>query len=51
MFKELKSIQEYEKKIKIKFIDFETSINSFYHFFSKKSINENVDNSKSKHSS
>ena len=35
--------------MKMKFIDSETSIDSFYHFFSKKSINENVDNSKSKH--
>ena len=37
--------------MKIKRIDFETSIiNSFYRFFSKKSINENINNSKTKHS-
>ena len=35
----------------MKRIDFETSIiNSFHRFFSKKPINENVDNSKTKHS-
>ena len=35
----------------MKRIDFETSIiDSFYRFFSKKSINENVNNSKTKHS-
>ena len=37
--------------MKIKRTDFETSIvDSFHHFFSKKSINENADNSKTKHS-
>ena len=37
--------------MKIKRIDFETSIvNSFYRFFSKKSMNENVNNSKTKYS-
>ena len=34
--------------MRVKFIDFQTSIDSFYRFFSKKLINENVDNSKSK---
>ena len=35
----------------MKRIDFETSIvDSFHRFFSKKSMNENVDNSKTKHS-
>ena len=34
----------------MKFIDFETSIDSFYRFFSKKLINKNVNNSRSKHS-
>ena len=34
--------------MRIKFIDFQTSIDLFYRFFSKKSINENVNNSRSK---
>ena len=35
----------------MKRIDFETSIvDSFYRFFSKESMNENADNSKTKHS-
>ena len=34
--------------MKMKFINFQTSIDSFYRFFSKKSINENVNNSRSK---
>ena len=34
--------------MRMKFIDFQTSIDSFYRFFSKKSMNENVDNSRSK---
>ena len=37
--------------MRIKFIDFQTSIDSFYRFFSKKSINENVNNSRSKNQS
>ena len=32
----------------MKFINFQTSIDSFHRFFSKKSINENVNNSRSK---
>ena len=51
MIKKLENVREYKKKMKIKRIDFETSIvDSFYRFFSKKSMNENVDNSKTKHS-
>ena len=37
--------------MKMKRIDFETSIiDSFHRFFSKKSINKNINNSKTKHS-
>ena len=36
--------------MKMKRIDFESSIDSFHRFFSKKSINENVNNLKTKHS-
>ena len=36
MFKEFKGIRKYEKKIKVKFINFEMLINSFYHFFFEK---------------
>ena len=51
MIKKLENVRKYEKTIKIKRIDFETLIiDSFYRFFSKKSINENVNNSKTKHS-
>ena len=51
MIKKLEDVREYKKTIKIKRIDFETSIiDSFYRFFSKKSINKNIDNSKTKHS-
>ena len=48
IFKKLESIRKYKKKIKIKIIDFETLIDSFYRFFSKKLIIKNVNNSKSK---
>ena len=34
----------------MKRVDFESSIDSFHRFFSKKSINENVDNSKTEYS-
>ena len=34
--------------MRMKFIDFQTSIDSFYYYFSKKLINKNVNNSKSK---
>ena len=52
MIKEFKSVRKYEKKMKVKRIDFETSIiDSFYRFFSKKSMNKNVDNSETKYSS
>ena len=50
IIKKLENIREYKKKIKIKRVDSESSIDSFYRFFSKKSMNENVDNSKIKHS-
>ena len=51
MIKKLKDVRKYKKTIKIKRIGFKTSIvDSFHRFFSKKSINENVDNSKIKHS-
>ena len=49
IIKKLKDIWEYKKEIKIKRVDFELSIDSFHRFFSKKSINENVNNSKTKH--
>ena len=45
-----KVIRKYKKKMKIKFINFETSIDSFYYFFSKELMNENINNSKSKRS-
>ena len=51
IIKEFESVQKYKETIKIKRVGFETSIvDSFYHFFSKKSMNENVDNSKMEHS-
>ena len=48
MIIKLEGIREFKKKIKVRFINFETSIDLFYCFSSKKSINENVDNLKSK---
>ena len=51
IIKKLENVREYKEKIKIKRIDFKTSIiDSFYRFFSKEPMNENVDNSKTKHS-
>ena len=50
MIKEFESIRKYKKKKKMKRVNFELSIDSFYQFFSKKSMNENVNNSKTKHS-
>ena len=51
MIKELENVREYKEKMKIKRVDFETSIvDSFYRFFSKESMNENANNSKTKHS-
>ena len=51
IIKEFEDIREYKETMKIKRIGFETSIvDSFHHFSSKKSINENVNNSKTKHS-
>ena len=50
MIKKLESVRKYEEKMKMKRVDFKTSIvNSFHRFFSKESINENVNNSKTKH--
>ena len=50
IIKELESVWEYKETMKIKRVDFETSIiDSFHRFFSKESINENVNNSKTKH--
>ena len=37
--------------MKIKRVNFESSIDSFHRFFSKESMNEDVNNSKIKHSS
>ena len=51
IIKELESVRKYKETIKIKRIGFETSIvDSFHRFFSKKPINENANNSKTKHS-
>ena len=51
MIKKFKNVREYKKTMKMKRVDFEASIiNSFHRFFSKESMNENVDNSKTKHS-
>ena len=50
MIKEFESIREYKKKMKMKCVDFESLIDLFYRFFSKESMNKNVDNSKMKHS-
>ena len=51
MIKKLESVREYKETMKIKRIGFETSIiDSFYRFFSKELMNENVDNSKTKYS-
>ena len=51
IIKKFESVREYKETIKMKRTDFKTSIiDSFHRFFSEKSINENVDNSKTKHS-
>ena len=51
MIKKFEGVREYKETMKMKRIDFETSIvDSFHRFFSKKSINKNVNNSKTKHS-
>ena len=50
MIKKLENVRKYKKKMKMKRVDFKTSIvNSFHRFFSKKSMNKNVNNSKTKH--
>ena len=36
MIEKFKSIREYKKKIKMKFINFKTSIDSFHRFFFEK---------------
>ena len=48
IIEKFKNVQTYKKKMKMKFINFQTSIDSFYRFFSKKSMNENVNNSELK---
>ena len=51
MIKKLESVRKYKKNIKMKRVDFKLSIiDSFHRFSLKKSINENVNNSKTKHS-
>ena len=51
MIKKFESVREYKKKMKMKRIDFETLIvDSFHRFFSEESMNENANNSKTKHS-
>ena len=51
IIKKLKGVREYKEAMKMKRIDFKTSIvDSFHRFFSKKSINENINNSKTKYS-
>ena len=51
MIKEFENIREYKKTMKMKRVDFETSIVDLFHrFFSKESMNENVNNSKTEHS-
>ena len=51
MIKEFENIREYKKMMKMKRVDFETSIVDLFHrFFSEESMNENVNNSKTKHS-
>ena len=51
IIKELENVRKYKKTMKMKRIGFETLIvDSFYRFFSKKSMNENVNNSETKHS-
>ena len=50
IIEKLENVQAYKKKMKmkIKFINFQTSIDSFYRFSSKKSMNKNINNSRSK---
>ena len=51
IIKKFENVRKYKENMKIKRVDFESSIvDSFYRFFSKKSINENVNNSKTEHS-
>ena len=51
IIKEFENVRKYKENMRIKRIDFESLIvDSFHRFFSKKSINENADNSKTKYS-
>ena len=51
IIKKFENVRKYKEKIKMKRIDFKTSIiDSFHRFSSEKSINKNVNNSKTKHS-
>ena len=51
IIKELENVWEYKKTMKMKRIDFETSIVDLFHrFSSKKPMNKNVNNSKTKYS-
>ena len=51
IIKEFESVREYKETMKMKRVDSETSIvDSFHHFFSEKSMNEDADNSKTKYS-
>ena len=51
IIKKFEGVREYEKNMRMKRIDFESSIiDSFHRFFSKESMNENINNSKTKYS-
>ena len=51
IIKKFKNVRKYKENMRVKRVDFESSIiDSFHRFFSKKSINENVDNLKTKYS-
>ena len=50
MIREFEGVRKYKKNIKMKRAGFESSIIDSFHRFSKKSMNENADNSKTKHS-
>ena len=51
MIKKLKNVREYKEAMKMKRIDFKTSIvDLFYRFFSKEPMNKDINNSKIKHS-
>ena len=51
IIKKFENVREYKENMRIKRIDFELLIiDSFHRFSSKESMNENVNNSKTKHS-